>query len=601
MARADLGSTMAAVATAPAGLGADDAARLLAPPPVEDVQFYSALTPRDSLPLLAVSGVTGKAFWIGSLPQPPDEEEETDDESDGEESEEEHELDAEGAAVQVRTSHFSLVLSAHDPRTREKPASTQISRPWPFFFLFFQPSFTRRAPSPSRRERTRRLSRRHVRSRSALTDLRFAISPSPEKQRSSRSRSFARASRRRRRCIACGRRRRSSGCSSRRSVGRRGESRRGAGAHGGAVRGAAGRASRVWEGVRRRRPDHQHQQAREHGLGDAGRRDRRARAQRGFAQDAVAAGLMRPGPEALWITYLDQTWHGALDAAGAIAFQDQTFYSPSAWAIHCKRLANPGKKADDGWKSVRYGLRRGADAARRETRVPRRRRERDPGSAGRAREGDGAKAQQTLGFARQELPVASAGESPASDRKRRTGLVSGVSSPDAAPELFLRRKKKATKDKKSRPARDAGEAPTRGRGRGELEHQSVKKPSAPSATDMSWLAAFADPADAEGAAERDARFAAAARGATTRRCSVAPAGVLAIRGDVARGARAARGAWRGRRERAVRHWGCRAGRRPGRSRKRTPVRAVGGRDGSSRLQTEKGFRLERVFVEPNRV
>ena len=208
MARADLGSTMAAVATAPAGLGADDAARMLAPPPVEDVQFYSALTPRDSLPLLAVSGVTGKAFWIGSLPQPPDEEEETDDESDGEESEEEHELDAEGAAVQVRTSHFSLVLSAHDPRTREKPASTQISRPWPFFFLFFPPSFTRRAPSPSRRERTRRLSRRHVRSRSALTDLRFAISPSPEKQRSSRSRSFARsAARRRRRCIACGRRR----------------------------------------------------------------------------------------------------------------------------------------------------------------------------------------------------------------------------------------------------------------------------------------------------------------------------------------------------------------------------------------------------------
>lgn len=135
--RADLASTMAAVATAPAGLGADDAARLLAPPPVEDVQFYSALTPRDSLPLLAVSGVTGKAFWIGSLPQPPDEEEETDDESDGEESEEEHELDAEGAAVQVRTSHFSLVPSAHDPRTREKPAPTQISRPWPFFFPFF--------------------------------------------------------------------------------------------------------------------------------------------------------------------------------------------------------------------------------------------------------------------------------------------------------------------------------------------------------------------------------------------------------------------------------------------------------------------------------
>ena len=154
MARADLGSTMAAVATAPAGLGADDAARMLAPPPVEDVQFYSALTPRDSLPLLAVSGVTGKAFWIGSLPQPPDEEEETDDESDGEESEEEHELDAEGAAVQVRTSHFSLVLSAHDPRTREKPASTQISRPWPFFSFFSRrPSRDARRRRPAANER----------------------------------------------------------------------------------------------------------------------------------------------------------------------------------------------------------------------------------------------------------------------------------------------------------------------------------------------------------------------------------------------------------------------------------------------------------------
>ena len=236
----------------------------------------------------------------------------------------------------------------------------------------------------------------------------------------------------------------------------------------------------------------------------------------------VAAGLMRPGPEALWITYLDQTWHGALDAAGAIAFQDQTFYSPSAWAIHCKRLANPGKKADDGWKSVRYGSAEGPTlhdvklaflaGVGRGT----------PGSAGRAREGDGAKAQQTLGFARQELPVASAGESPASDRKRRTGLVSGVSSPDAASELFSSKEEKSDEGQKAAPRATPAKRPREGEVEGELEHQSVKKPSAPSATDMSWLAAFADPADAEGAAERDARFAAAAPGATTRRCSVAP-------------------------------------------------------------------------------
>ena len=226
----------------------------------------------------------------------------------------------------------------------------------------------------------------------------------------------------------------------------------------------------------------------------------------------VAAGLMRPGPEALWITYLDQTWHGALDAAGAIAFQDQTFYSPSAWAIHCKRLANPGKKADDGWKSVRYGSAEGPTlhdvklaflaGVGRGT----------PGSAGRAREADGAKAQQTLGFARQELPVASAGESPASDRKRRTGLVSGVSSPDAAAELFSSKEEKSDEGQKAAPRATPAKRPREGEVEGELEHPSVKKPSAPSATDMSWLAAFADPADAEGAAERDARFSAAAPG-----------------------------------------------------------------------------------------
>ena len=223
----------------------------------------------------------------------------------------------------------------------------------------------------------------------------------------------------------------------------------------------------------------------------------------------VDAGLMRPGPEALWITYLDQTWHGALDAAGAISFQDQTFYSPSAWAIHCKRLANPGKKADDGWKSVRYGSAEGPTlhdvklaflaGVGRGT----------PGSAGRAREADGAKAQQTLGFARQELPVASAGESPASDRKRRTGLVSGVSSPDAAAELFSSR---GDEGQKAAPRATPAKRPREGEVEGELEHRSAKKPSAPSATDMSWLAAFADPADAEGAAERDARFAAAVPG-----------------------------------------------------------------------------------------
>ena len=121
--------------------------------------------------------------------------------------------------------------------------------------------------------------------------------------------------------------------------------------------------------------------------------------------------------------------------------------------------------------------------------------------------------------------MASAGESPASDRKRRTGLVSGVSSPDAASELFSSKEEKSDEGQTAAPRATPAKRPREGEVEGELEHQSVKKPSAPSATDMSWLAAFADPADAEGAAERDARFAAAAPGATTRRARSHRAGV----------------------------------------------------------------------------
>jgi hypothetical protein len=69
----------------------------------------------------------------------------------------------------------------------------------------------------------------------------------------------------------------------------------------------------------------------------------------------VDDGKCNPGHDALWITYQNQTWSGELSADGIITFQGKTFNSPSAWAIYVKRLANPGKKADDGWKSVRYG------------------------------------------------------------------------------------------------------------------------------------------------------------------------------------------------------------------------------------------------------
>ena len=64
---------------------------------------------------------------------------------------------------------------------------------------------------------------------------------------------------------------------------------------------------------------------------------------------------MQAGPEALCISYLNKTWSASLDSEGVIRFEGKDYNSPSAWAIFCKRIANPGKKADDGWKSVRYG------------------------------------------------------------------------------------------------------------------------------------------------------------------------------------------------------------------------------------------------------
>lgn len=33
---------------------------------------------------------------------------------------------------------------------------------------------------------------------------------------------------------------------------------------------------------------------------------------------------------------------------------DIVFASPSAWAIHCKRIINPEKKSGCGWASVKY-------------------------------------------------------------------------------------------------------------------------------------------------------------------------------------------------------------------------------------------------------
>lgn len=72
-------------------------------------------------------------------------------------------------------------------------------------------------------------------------------------------------------------------------------------------------------------------------------------------EDLLASGLLVPGKEKLYIVYQDNTWCADLDEKGLISFRGKTFTSPSAWAIFAKRITNPTKKADDGWKSARYG------------------------------------------------------------------------------------------------------------------------------------------------------------------------------------------------------------------------------------------------------
>ncbi|KAF4518786.1 hypothetical protein B566_EDAN005407 [Ephemera danica] len=66
--------------------------------------------------------------------------------------------------------------------------------------------------------------------------------------------------------------------------------------------------------------------------------------------------LLTPGEGAMSIHYLGQTFIGDLLPNGKIKSQetDLIFSSPSAWAIHCKKIINPDKKSGCGWASVKY-------------------------------------------------------------------------------------------------------------------------------------------------------------------------------------------------------------------------------------------------------
>ncbi|KAF6257396.1 hypothetical protein COO60DRAFT_1235274 [Scenedesmus sp. NREL 46B-D3] len=68
----------------------------------------------------------------------------------------------------------------------------------------------------------------------------------------------------------------------------------------------------------------------------------------------VDEGLMQPGDDVLTVEYKGTLTHASLTHDGRIRWKDLHFDSPSAFSIYLKRLINPARKADDGWKTVKY-------------------------------------------------------------------------------------------------------------------------------------------------------------------------------------------------------------------------------------------------------
>ena len=73
----------------------------------------------------------------------------------------------------------------------------------------------------------------------------------------------------------------------------------------------------------------------------------------------IDAGMISPGEGVLSVEYKNVVTLGSLDGDGRITTiidgAAATFDSPSAFSIYLKRLVNPARKADDGWKTVKFG------------------------------------------------------------------------------------------------------------------------------------------------------------------------------------------------------------------------------------------------------
>ena len=73
----------------------------------------------------------------------------------------------------------------------------------------------------------------------------------------------------------------------------------------------------------------------------------------------IDAGMITPGDGVLSVEYKNVVTLGSLDGDGRVTTiidgAAATFDSPSAFSIYLKRLVNPARKADDGWKTVKFG------------------------------------------------------------------------------------------------------------------------------------------------------------------------------------------------------------------------------------------------------
>lgn len=67
-------------------------------------------------------------------------------------------------------------------------------------------------------------------------------------------------------------------------------------------------------------------------------------------------GLIEPADNSMSIEYLGRKFTGDLLSDGRIYCHQskESFNSPSAWAINCKKAVNPAKKSGCGWASVKY-------------------------------------------------------------------------------------------------------------------------------------------------------------------------------------------------------------------------------------------------------